>query len=166
MFDGDDGVGNAQRQVVMGMNPDLRCGQQCVAQGIDTLGDVAHRHGTTGVDDVHAARAVAFHQAGPLGQRRRGGQVAYHQEPDGVHAQPASRIEVPGGDVGFGAVRAHPHDAGAGAVRIAQVAHGADAGQQQGGAFRTGDSAGDGFDPFQIGVRGICRSRGADNRPH
>ena len=81
-----------------------------------------------------------------------GGEVAHHQEADGVHAEVARGGEVRGRDVRFGAVRADTHDAGSRAARIPEVAHAADAGQQKrcdAGALNGGS---DRLDPFQVGV--------------
>jgi hypothetical protein len=57
-----------------------------------------------------------------------------------------------GGEVGFGAVRTNAHDAGPGAARVFEVRDAADPGQQQGGHLGAADDAGDGFDPFQVGM--------------
>ena len=56
------------------------------------------------------------------------------------------------GDIGFGAVRTHSYYRRAGSVRIPQLVHGADAGQQQCGDPCGVHGAGDGLDPFQVGV--------------
>jgi hypothetical protein len=47
-----------------------------------------------------------------LGQPARGGQVAHHQESDGIHAEFAGGRDVVCGDVGFGAVGPDAHHAG------------------------------------------------------
>ena len=61
VFDRDDRIGDTQRQVVMRVDTDFRCRQECLTQGVDPLGDISHGHRTTGVDDVDTTGAVAFH---------------------------------------------------------------------------------------------------------
>lgn len=75
----------------MGVDTDFGCGQQCLAQGVDSVDDIAHRHGSARVDEVNAGGSVALHEAGLCGQLSGAGQVAHHQEADGVHAGMPSR---------------------------------------------------------------------------
>ncbi|MNT68501.1 hypothetical protein D3C72_2067400 [compost metagenome] len=78
--------------------------------------------------------------------------MAHHQEADGVHAQVTRVLNVLLRDVGFGAVRGHPHDAGASFVGLLQVMDGADAWEQQRGHFRVLQHISHRRDPFEVGV--------------
>src|SRR5690554_576272 len=151
-FHRHDGVGHTQGQVVVGVDAGLGLRFQHVFEGAEPVPDVVHVHGTAGVDHVQAGGAVVFHQLRLFGETLWGLHVAHHQEADGVHAQLSGVFNVLFGDVRFGAVGGHAHDAGTGLVGVVQVFHGADAGQQQGGDPGVFDHVGHGFDPFQVGV--------------
>jgi hypothetical protein len=79
--------------------------------------------------------------------------VAHHQEPDGVHAELAGGSDVLRRDVGLGAMRGDAHHAGTGAMRVLEVVHTADAGQQKRGDLGPLHHSRNRFDPFQIGMR-------------
>ncbi len=79
--------------------------------------------------------------------------MAHHQESDRVHTEVTGGPEVASGQIGFGAVGTHSHHARAGAVRVLEVGDAANPGQQQCRHPGAIDSAGDSFDPLQIGVR-------------
>ena len=153
MLDGDDGVGHAQRQVVVGVDADFGCAVEVLAHRVDPLGDVAHGHGAAGVHDIHAPGAVSLHQLGLFGQPLRGGHVAHHQESDGVHAHLAGGGDVVCRDVGFGAVRRDAHHAGTRPVRGGEIVDGSDSRQHQRCDLRALDDTGYCLNPFQVGVR-------------
>ena len=110
-FDGDDGVGDREGEVLVGVDADLGVRVEDVAVGAHPVADAVHGQPAAGVGDVDAVRAVGLHQLGLLGELVGGGHVAHHQEPGDVHAEFAGGGDVLGGDVGLGAVGGDPHRA-------------------------------------------------------
>ena len=104
LFDRHNGVGDRQRQVLVGVDADLGLGVEDVAVGADPLADTVHREPAAGVGDVHAVRAVGLHQFGLLRQLLRFGEMGHHQETGDVHAEFAGGADVLGGDVGLGEI--------------------------------------------------------------
>ena len=70
-----------------------------------------------------------------------------------VSAQLGGGGDVLRGDVSFGAMRGDAYDGDCGAVRVLEVVHAADAGQQQGRDLRLLHHPGNRLDPFQVGMR-------------
>src|SRR5690554_4105568 len=155
-FHCDDGVGHAQRQVVVGMDTGFGFRLENVFQGAEAVPDVVHVHGTAGVHHVQAGGAVVFHHLRLFSQALRGLHVAHHQEADGVHAQLSCVLDVLFGDIGFGAVGSHTYDTGTGFVGVVQVVDGTDTGQQQGGNLGVFHHFGHGFDPLQVGMGAVA----------
>src|ERR1700757_1059509 len=137
----------------MRVDTDFRCRIHCLTHRVDPLGDVTHRHRTTGVDDVDASRAVALHEFGLLRQNGRRGHVAHHQEADGVHAEIPCGGDVCGRGVGLRAVGGYAHYRRARVVSVFEVVHGANARQHKRRDLRAVHGAGGGFDPLHIRMR-------------
>jgi hypothetical protein len=97
-------------------------------------------------------RAGRLHQARLLGERLRRREVAHHEEPGDVHPELAGGGDVLRGDVGFGAVRRHPHGARAQVVGAAQLGVGAEPRQQQCREPGALEDVGRGLDPLPVGV--------------
>ena len=93
----------------------------------------AEYQGAGRVDDVDALRAGIDHDPGLRGQlgRARCGGPASGSRPSPCRVRGPRRSA--GGHVGLGAVGGDPGDRRARVVRLAQIVHGADAGQQQHG---------------------------------
>ena len=153
VFDRDDGVGHTQRQVVMAMNTDLGFWLQRVAHELGFFSHFMHQQGATRVGDIDAGRAIGFHQLGLTRQFGGGNHVRHHQKAHRVHAQLARMFDVLLGDIGFGAMGGDTHHARTGAIRLFQIMHGADAGNQQCGHLGMLDRLGHSLDPFEVGLQ-------------
>ncbi|MCY1216803.1 hypothetical protein D9M72_286900 [compost metagenome] len=153
LFHGDHGVGYAEAQVVVGVHTGVRGGIEHVLERTEALAHAVHGECAAGVNDVDAGGAIAFHQLRLLRQHLGRGHVAHHQEADRVHAKLAGVLDMLARDVGFGAMRGHAHDAGAGVIGGTQVVDGADAWQQQCGHLGMRNGFRHGCDPFQVGMR-------------
>ena len=148
----DDGVGDAERQVVVGVDPALGFGLEHPVIGGEAGGVLIHGHGPAAVRHIDALRAIAFHQQRLLRQRLGRAHVAHHQEARDVHAEVPRRLDVLLryvclGAVGGDADRAHAHFIG-----VLQVMDRADAGQQQGGQHRAFQHFGHRADPVPVGM--------------
>ena len=112
--------------------PDRR--DQCGDSGLG-LGE----HQRAGrVDGVDALAARVDHDPALPGQLLGRGAVAHHQEADRLHAERPGQPEVLDRDVRLGAVGGDPGHRGAGLASVAEVVHGADAGDQQDGDLGRG----------------------------
>src|SRR5690606_21218658 len=148
-----DRVRHRQRQVLVGVDADLGALVEDVAVGADPVTDAVHGEPATGVGDVDAVRAIAFHQLGLRGEFGGRGHVAHHEEAGDVHADLTGGRDVLGGDVGLGAVGGDSHRPHAQVVGAAKIFDRADARQQQGGQPRAADVGGRGLDPGPVAVR-------------
>ena len=82
----DDGVGNAQAQVVVGMDTRLRMEGENIFQRPESVAHVAHIQ-PPGVDHIDAVSTVAFHQLALLPHPLGGLHMAHHQEANHIHVQ-------------------------------------------------------------------------------
>ena len=137
----------------MCVDADFRCRQQGLAQSVDC--DRPPRASSSRRRSRRRRRRWRRSSSISLacrGQAGGSGQVAHHQEPDGVHAEVAGGGDVGGRDVGFGAVGADPHDrapARCAAFRLGTLAM---PGSSSVATRARVDDPGDGFDPFEVGV--------------
>ncbi len=96
----NNGIGNREREILMGVDTDFGALVEDVAVCTNTIRDVVHHQTSTRVGDVDAVRAIRFHQLGLLGQFLGRRHVAHHQEARDVHADLAGGFDVLRGDVG------------------------------------------------------------------
>ena len=148
----DDAVGDAERQVVVGMDPTLRPGFQHAIIGGQTRGVLIHGHRAAAVSDIDAVRAIGLHQLGLLGQGVGFGHMAHHQEARHVHTHVAGGLDVLLGDISLGAMGRDTHRPHAQIIGALQIMHGADARQQQGGEHAVLQHVGHRADPVPVGV--------------
>ena len=153
LLDRDDRVGDAQAQVVVGVDADRRPVVQHVPVRADAVADVGHGEPAAGVGDVDAGGAGRFHDAGVLRQHVRLGHVTHHQETGDVEAEFAGGADVLDGDVGLGAVGGDAHRGDTEIGRRTQISDRADAGQQERGHLGRGDHVGHRGDPLGVAVR-------------
>jgi hypothetical protein len=137
------------------------------AQGADAGLHVVRQHVAGAVGHIHRVGAVALHQLALAGDALGVVEVGHHQEAGGVHAQLAGKGDVLGRGVGLGAVGGHVHAAGAAVVGRLQLAHGAQAGDQQHRHLGLGHLRRHGRDVFLVAVgrkavlQGIAAQAGA-----
>ncbi len=149
---GDDGIGHAQRQIVMGVDAALGFRVEHAVEGLQTRRHAVHVERAAAIHHIDALRAIALHQPG-LGSQGFGlAHMRHHQETDRIHAHFAGQRDMLGGDVGLGAMGGDAHRAHAEIVGALEILLGADARQQQGGEAGAGQLLGDGGDPFLVGV--------------
>jgi hypothetical protein len=60
-----------------------------------------HRQRATGIGDIDAVRAIAFHQFGLRRELCGGQHMAHHQKAGNVHAQAARIFDMLPGDIGL-----------------------------------------------------------------
>ena len=124
---GDDGVGDAEAEVLVAVEADVGHVADLGDERGDPVGGLLHDQRAGGVDDVDALAAGVDHDPRLLGQHLGRLGVAHHQEADGLQAELAGQPEVLDRDVGLGAVGGDPADLAAVVLRGADVVLGADA---------------------------------------
>ena len=72
LLDGDDAVGDGEREVLVGVDAELGARVEDVAVGADPVADAVHGEPAAGVGDVDAVGAVGLHQLGLFGRGSRG----------------------------------------------------------------------------------------------
>ena len=148
----DDRIGDAEREIVMGVHAALGFGAQHAIIGAQPVTHAIHVERAARIGHIDALGTIAFHFRGLGGERFGVDHVAHHQEAGDIHAEIAGETDMLFGDIGFGAMGGDAHRADAQAMRPAQFIDGAEPGQDEGGEHRAGQHLGDGFEPFPIGM--------------
>ena len=149
---GDNGVGGAEREVVVRVHAALRFGLQNAVISLEPVAHAVHIERPAAIGHIDALRAIAFHQQRLACELFRRNHMAHHEEAGDVHAEIAGNADMLFGDVGFGAVRRHADRSDAKIIGAPQFFHRADAGQDQRGQNGFGEDVGNGLEPFPIGV--------------
>ena len=154
VFKRDDGIRNAEGQIVMGVNACFGFRFQHIVERLEPVGDVLHQQRAAGIRHVDAVRPVLFHQQRLLGQFIRRVHMRHHQKTGDIHAQVAGIFDVLFGDVGLGTMRRHANGPRTCFVRFAQIFYCADPRQQQRCQLGVLQNAGRGFDIVEVGFLG------------
>jgi len=152
VLDRNQRVCDAERQIFVGMDPDLGLGLQCLPQGFHPIGCIRDQQGTRGVGHVDAMRSVRFHQLCLLGQRLWRAHMRHHQEPGDVESEVARSADVLLRDIGFCAMGGDPDRADTGLCGILEVVDCADPRDQQRGQPGMLEHGGCRLDPLEVGV--------------
>ncbi len=161
MFNRDQRIGDAQRQIVVRVHPFFGRRIERLAECVHPLDDALRQQRSGGVDDVDTVSAVRFHELRLPAQLVGGRHVRHHQEPDDVHAQLAGVSNVLSRDVGLGRMGSDSHRLCARAMSGFQIFDRADARQQQNGDLRALHRARDRVDPVTVAVcaESVCEAR-------
>ena len=110
-LDAGDRIGDAQREIVMGVDADFGLRLQRLAERLHPLGVLRRQKRARRIRHIDAFGAVALHQLRLLDQLLRRRHMRHHQKADRVHAELARRLDMLLRDVGLGAMGGDAHAA-------------------------------------------------------
>ena len=94
VLDSHDGVGDAERQIVMCMHAALRFRLQHPVISLEPGGIFVHVHRAAAIGDVDTVGSGVLHQFGLLRECLGGAHVAHHEEAGDVHPKSARRLDM------------------------------------------------------------------------
>ena len=130
------GVGDAQGQVVVGVDSPFGLRLQRLVVGFEAFAVAVHVQRAAGIGDIDALGAIGLHQPRLLRQGLWFAHVGHHQEAHCVHAEFAGDFNMLAGDICLGAVGGDARRADAGVPGALQLVAGGDARQDEGGDHR------------------------------
>lgn len=150
MLRSNNGIGDPQGQVVMGMHAALRIRPQNPVIRLEPVTIPIHVQRPAGIGHIDAMGAIRFHQPGLFGKGFRIAHVTHHQESGHVHPQLARETDMLLRNIGFGAMRGDSDRHHAQIESPVQVLHRPDSGQQQGRQAGLADRLACGGNPVPV----------------
>ncbi len=136
MLNADNGIGDAKRQIVVGVDTPFSFRLQDFFVGLKPCDVSIHVERAATIGDIDTFGTIAFHHGGLFSQFLRLNHVGHHKKANRVHTQISGNTDMLFRYVGFRAVCGDPDRPDAKLVGMLQLLDRSDPGKEERGQFR------------------------------